>query len=130
MSKFEDEFEYFFNLKNLNFIRNNKMFKGTPDFTFCEGRIALFLHGCFWHGHTCKTWNLDKIWNSKINNTREKDFLIREYFLNSDTQYFRVWECEYQKNKEETLNKIYKEITLPKPGSYKPKKDRIILEMT
>jgi len=130
MSNFEKEFEAFFIFKGLEFVRNDKAFKGTPDFTFYDGKIALFLHGCFWHGHTCKTWNLDKIWRSKINNTIEKDFLVREYFLNSNTQYFRIWECEYQKNKQIVTNKIYKEITLQKPDPYSSRIDQIVLETT
>jgi DNA mismatch endonuclease (patch repair protein) len=130
MSKFEKEFEAFFSSRGLDFIRNDKTLKGTPDFTFYDGKIALFLHGCFWHGHTCKTWNLDKIWNSRINNTIEKDFLVRKYFLNSDIQYFRIWECEYQQNRQVTFSKIYKEITLQQPDSYNSKRGRIVLETT
>ena len=130
MSKFEEEFACFFNSKALKFKRNDKAFKGTPDFTFYEGKIVLFLNGCFWHGHNCKVWNLDKIWTSRIDSTIEKDFLVRKYFLNSDTQYFRIWECEYQKNKQETLNKIYDAITLQQSEPCTPKIGQTILEMS
>lgn len=113
MNNFEKEFASFFKSKGLNFKINDKAFKGTPDFTFFDGKIALFLHGCFWHGHNCKSWKLDKFWTSKINSIIENDFLVREHFLASQTQYFRIWECEYQKNKEYILKKVYDEITLP-----------------
>lgn len=28
--------------------------KGHPDFVFLEKKIAIFLDGCFWHGHNCR----------------------------------------------------------------------------
>ena len=28
---------------------------GKPDIVFPSRRIALFVHGCFWHGHECKS---------------------------------------------------------------------------
>jgi hypothetical protein len=56
--------------------------------------------------------------------------LVRKYFLNSDTQYFRIWECEYQKNKQETLNKIYDAITLQQSEPCTPKIGQTILEMS
>ncbi len=117
MSKIEEEFASFFDSKCLAFVRNNKVLKGTPDFTFFNGKLALFIHGCFWHGHNCKSRNLDKVWQSKINNTIEKDFLVRQHFLKSNIQYFRIWECEYHAQKNYTLEKVYKEITLQLPHS-------------
>lgn len=110
MSKFEEEFADFFLMKRLIFIRNDKKLIGTPDFSFYNGSIALFLHGCFWHGHNCVENNLDKIWRSKINCIINKDFIVRQNYLASKMRYIRVWECEYIDNKTKILDKVYNQI--------------------
>lgn len=28
--------------------------KGHPDFVFLDKKIAVFVDGCFWHGHDCR----------------------------------------------------------------------------
>ena len=110
MSKFEEEFVDFFQMKSLTFIRNDRNLIGTPDFSFDNGLIVLFLHGCFWHGHNCVDKNLDKIWRSKINSIIHKDFIVRQNYLASEIRYLRVWECEYLENKIKILEKVYNEI--------------------
>lgn len=51
---------------------------GCPDFAFDERRIALFVHGCFWHGHGCARGartpksNQD-YWIAKINRNKSRD---------------------------------------------------------
>lgn len=34
--------------------RRNYPVKGHPDFVFLRDRIAVFVDGCFWHGHDCR----------------------------------------------------------------------------
>lgn len=34
--------------------RRNYQVKGHPDFVFLDKRIAIFVDGCFWHGHDCR----------------------------------------------------------------------------
>ena len=51
---------------------------GCPDLTFPGRRMVLFVHGCFWHGHTCKRGarmpktNV-KYWASKIARNQHRD---------------------------------------------------------
>ncbi len=111
MSKFEDEFEAFFKEKKIAFIRNDKNMFGTPDFSFGNGKIVLFLHGCYWHAHNCKDWNLDKIWQSRMNSTKQKDILVREKYLSLHIRYLRCWECEYLTDKAKISHKILEAIT-------------------
>src|SRR5580700_9059683 len=33
--------------------RRNYPLTGKPDFTFPKSRLAVFIDGCFWHGHAC-----------------------------------------------------------------------------
>ena len=34
--------------------QRNYNVKGHPDFVFMEQRVAVFVDGCFWHGHDCR----------------------------------------------------------------------------
>ena len=110
MSNFEKEFEGFFKKKNLEFTRNARNLKGTPDFVFSMNGYdrVLFLHGCYWHGHNCKEWKLSKVGLSRQAVTKVKDREVRQHYIGDpNSLYIRCWECDYLANKESQLNQIY-----------------------
>ena len=84
---------------------------GTPDLAF-PGRLkALFVHGCFWHGHDCPRGARVPVqnreyWERKISRNRERD----EYVLRALTKLgWRVavlWECEI-KDRAQTSRHIH-----------------------
>ncbi|MBK8191143.1 MAG: DNA mismatch endonuclease Vsr [Vampirovibrionales bacterium] len=72
---------------------------GAPDIVFSAQRKAIFVHGCFWHSHTCKAGrntprsNQD-YWDAKLarNRARDADHLAR---LRADGwRVLILWECE------------------------------------
>lgn len=72
---------------------------GRPDVTMKGRRIALFVHGCFWHGHDCargarqpKT-NSD-YWIAKIARNRARDVAAVQALEASGWRVMTVWECE------------------------------------
>jgi len=72
---------------------------GTPDLAFPSRRLALFVHGCFWHGHDCKRGaRMPKAnngyWVAKIDRNRQRD---REAQLALESMGWGsciLWECE------------------------------------
>ena len=36
------------------FERNDPTLPGTPDLAFKKSKVAVFIHGCFWHQHACR----------------------------------------------------------------------------
>lgn len=34
--------------------KRNYQVKGHPDFVFLNKKVAIFVDGCFWHGHDCR----------------------------------------------------------------------------
>lgn len=50
---------------------------GRPDIVLPKWRTAIFVHGCFWHGHRCPKGRLPKsrqdFWGDKIARNRERD---------------------------------------------------------
>ena len=97
MSTLETEFAGELDVAGVKYTkRANKLF-GRPDFVLDGDTCVVFIHGCYWHGHSCKNWNLSPIWTSKINSTKLRDFKVRTYYKHSKYKYFRIWECELQK---------------------------------
>ena len=83
--------------------------KGHPDFIFLNQKIALFVDGCFWHGHECRhspKSNVD-YWEKKRAYNISHDKEITKQFENRGWRVIRVWECELRKkNREQLLKKL------------------------
>lgn len=90
--------------------RRNYPVKGHPDFVFLRSRIAVFVDGCFWHGHDCRNTrpaNNEEFWRKKQERNRQHDQDITAYFENRGWTVIRIWECELKrKNQEKALLKI------------------------
>ena len=76
---------------------------GRPDLSFPRYRAALFVHGCFWHGHDCRagrlpTTNTD-FWVPKIEGNRKRDQRKEEALRESGWRVFTVWQCELGSDK-------------------------------
>ena len=71
---------------------------GSPDIVLPKYKTVIFVHGCFWHGHTCKaghlpTSNLD-YWKLKIEKNIERDRKKNEELEMQGWNVIVVWECE------------------------------------
>lgn len=86
--------------------RRNYPVKGHPDFVFLDKRIAIFVDGCFWHGHDCrntKPENNKEYWATKRNNNIKHDKIISACFAERNWIVVRIWECELKKKNQEAL---------------------------
>lgn len=85
--------------------RKSKIF-GRPDFIFPKLRIAVFVDGCFWHGHDCRNTkpkdNAD-YWRAKIERNQRRDRAATERLTELGYRVVRIWECEFQKKRRERL---------------------------
>ncbi|MEA4939158.1 MAG: very short patch repair endonuclease [Christensenella sp.] len=70
--------------------------KGHPDFVFLDKKIAIFVDGCFWHGHTCKhiPRSNEEFWIKKIESNKLHDTIVTEKFISRGWRVVRIWECE------------------------------------
>ena len=72
---------------------------GKPDIVLASRRLAVFVHGCFWHGHDCAMGarvpkaNRD-YWVAKIGRNRMRDAAARERLTALGWRVETVWECE------------------------------------
>lgn len=85
--------------------RKSKIF-GHPDFIFPKLRVAVFVDGCFWHGHDCRNTkpkdNAD-YWRAKIERNQRRDQAATERLTELGYRVVRIWECEFQKKRRERL---------------------------
>ena len=72
---------------------------GKPDIVFLGRRKAIFVHGCFWHGHDCaRGARMPKTnaeyWSAKIARNRARDAGNRERLEQAGWRSLVIWECE------------------------------------
>lgn len=72
---------------------------GKPDIIFPSKRIAVFVHGCFWHGHTgCSRFRIPKTrteyWTAKIGRNQARDANAGLALGAMGWTVLVVWECE------------------------------------
>lgn len=78
---------------------HRKDLPGTPDISFIGQRLAIFVHGCFWHGHDCKRGarepktNAD-YWRAKIARNIRRDAENRDALTELGYRIVTIWECE------------------------------------
>lgn len=71
---------------------------GCPDIVMRKYRCAIFVHGCFWHGHDgCRNFRIPKtrpeFWSAKIRSNRDRDRRSVEALLGAGWRVLVVWEC-------------------------------------
>ena len=86
--------------------RRNYPIKGHPDFVFMKERIAIFVDGCFWHGHDCRNVTPSdnaEFWNKKRIDNKERDARMTKRLESYGWTVLRIWECELKKKRETEL---------------------------
>lgn len=84
---------------------------GCPDIVMRKHRCAIFVNGCFWHGHAdCKHFRIPKtrpeFWSAKIEANRERDTRAIEALLGCGWRVLVVWECATRSFQVENLINI------------------------
>ncbi|MGI8404858.1 MAG: very short patch repair endonuclease [Thermomicrobiales bacterium] len=71
---------------------------GKPDIVFTKKKKAIFVHGCYWHGHGCRIGQPPKsnleYWLPKIAANRERDTRKQREIESLGWSFLVVWQCE------------------------------------
>lgn len=72
---------------------------GSPDIVFMGRKAAVFVHGCFWHGHDCRRGARapkanGAYWSEKIARNRARDAKVQDALAAMGWRALVVWECE------------------------------------
>ncbi len=71
---------------------------GRPDLVLVNRRKVIFVHGCFWHGHSCRYGRLPKsrldYWKQKIVVNKARDRRQVNSLRNAGWSVMIVWQCQ------------------------------------
>jgi len=72
---------------------------GCPDIVFVKARKAIFVHGCFWHGHDCPRGRRvpktnTSYWVGKVARNRARDNRALQELVMAGWAVLVIWECE------------------------------------
>lgn len=72
---------------------------GKPDIVWVGRKLAIFINGCFWHGHTCRRGarlpqTRTEYWQSKIERNRQRDTYNVKLLVAQGWRVLILWECE------------------------------------
>jgi DNA mismatch endonuclease (patch repair protein) len=77
-----------------------KELAGKPDIWLPKYRAAIFIHGCFWHGHDCSLFRLpgtrQDFWRAKIDANRARDARVGTLLAEVDIRRLEIWECAFR----------------------------------
>lgn len=107
----------FLHANGFRYKLHDKTLPGKPDIVLPKYKTVIFIHGCFWHGHTgCRYFVVPKTrtewWLNKIDRNRENDNKAIEHLQKEGWKIIIVWECDLKKDKaEQMLKSLVKEIS-------------------
>ena len=98
--------------RGLRYRLHRKDLPGRPDMVFPSRRVAVFVHGCFWHQHPgCKRAKLPQtradFWREKLEGNVKRDAAALDALVSKGWKAFIVWECEIR---PEALDVLYNRI--------------------
>jgi DNA mismatch endonuclease (patch repair protein) len=77
---------------------HRKDLPGRPDIALISRRRAIFVHGCFWHGHNCRKGRLPKsrldYWGPKLERNKERDEEKTKMLESLGWAVLVIWQCE------------------------------------
>lgn len=98
----------------LRFRLHRKDLAGSPDLVFPKHKVAIFVHGCFWHQHPgCSRATMPKsrtdFWSQKLEKNVERDRRAIGDLESRGWQVEVFWECETKKSDvlEERIRRIF-----------------------
>ena len=83
--------------RGFRFRLHDRRLPGSPDLVFPGRRAAVFVHGCFWHGHACPLFRLpatrQEFWRAKIEGNAARDKAAEAALLADGWRVLTIWEC-------------------------------------
>ena len=98
----------FLHSQGFRFLLHDRNLPGSPDIVLPSRRIAIFVHGCFWHRHGCRATTTPKtrkdFWVKKFAANQARDERNEEALRLVGWQPITVWECNIKADRfQDTL---------------------------
>jgi DNA mismatch endonuclease (patch repair protein) len=91
--------------KGYRYRIHDSRYPGSPDIVLPKYHTAIFVHGCFWHGHAnCRASHLPttniEYWQEKIRQNIERDRKKIELLEKDGWNVIVIWECRVKNNQQ------------------------------
>lgn len=94
------------------YARKSYNLPGSPDLVFPKYRTVVFVHGCFWHGHSCKRASLPKsncgFWEAKIALNVKRDLRVSRDVRAQHWHCLRVWQCRLKEDTDRLIKALHR----------------------
>ena len=95
--------------RGFRFRKNDKSLFGKPDISIKKYKIVIFIDSCFWHGceiHGNRPKSNQEYWDKKLARNKERDAEVREYYLNNNWHFKRMWEHELKEDFDKAIDSL------------------------
>jgi DNA mismatch endonuclease, patch repair protein len=85
-----------------------KKVPGKPDIAFTRCKVAVFVDGCFWHGHP-DYFTFGKsgaYWDAKIARTQERDRVANKALEGAGWTVIRLWDFEVEEDLDACVRRV------------------------
>ena len=94
----------FLHANGFRYSLHKKTLPGKPDIVLPKYKTIIFIHGCFWHGHSnCKYFVVPKTrtkwWLNKIAANKANDEKAVKALKKNDWKVITIWECKLKTTK-------------------------------
>ena len=101
--------------KGYRYRKNYKELPGKPDIYLSKYNTAIFIHGCFWHGHEgCRYFTVPKtntaFWTAKITKNYERDKYVLAQLQDLNINVITVLECDIEQDPDKVVTSIINQL--------------------
>lgn len=101
--------------KGFRYRIHDKSLPGKPDIVLPKYKAVIFVHGCFWHAHSCHLfkWPSTKsdFWQAKISRNKELDLINFNKLLDEGWRIGIMWECAVKGKHKHSIEFVTSKIT-------------------
>lgn len=101
--------------RGFRFLLDRKDLPGRPDLVLPRYRAAVFVHGCFWHGHACHLFRMpetrSEFWTNKIGANRRRDADVLAQLEVAGWRTAVVWECALRGRRRMDEQQVFARLT-------------------
>lgn len=101
----------------LRFRLHHRDLPGSPDIVLSRIKTVVFVHGCFWHAHSCQTSKPKTraaFWKKKFDTNQARDRRVRYFLRAAGWHVHAIWECELRRRAP--LNKLVRTLLERRAG--------------
>jgi DNA mismatch endonuclease, patch repair protein len=120
----EERLASFLRTSGLRGWRRCQNLLGCPDFVWRLKKLAVFVDGCFWHGHACgknvSPRTNSEHWRTKIDGNRARDRRVTAALRRRGWSVLRIWECQLSRNPGSCIARLRRALAEATGGRFKP----------